>query len=90
MGRRLKESALAFALVAAALAATVIALEGAVRLLLPQQLILYRPDLYREDALVGWHFVGDLDTRVNTGEPEGHRVVAELLEPRVSELLLTR
>ena len=70
MGRRLKKSALAFALVAAALAASVIALEGAVRLLLPQQLIFYRPELYREDALVGWHFVGDLDTRVNTGERE--------------------
>ena len=70
MESRLRESALAFALVAAALAASGIALEAAVRLFLPQQLIFYRPDLYREDALLGWHFVRDLDTRVNTGERE--------------------
>ena len=70
MGRQLRESALAFALVAVALAASGIALEAAVRLFLPQQLIFYRPDLYREDALLGWHFVRDLDTRVNTGERE--------------------
>jgi hypothetical protein len=30
---------------------------------------------------------GRVDTHL---EPEGHRVVAELLEPRLSELLLTR
>ena len=51
-----------------ALAVCLLLLEGAVRLLLPQQLLFYRPDLYRQDERIGWRFAPGLDARVNTGE----------------------
>jgi lysophospholipase L1-like esterase len=56
------------ALSALALAVCLLLLEGVVRLLLPQQLLFYRPDVYRQDERIGWRFAPGLDTRVNTGE----------------------
>ena len=93
MARRLRESALAFALVAAALAATLIALKGAVRLLLPQLGARQLAALDATPALCAAWRAGarDLYDRVNIHlEPEGHRVVADLLESPVGERLLTR
>jgi lysophospholipase L1-like esterase len=66
--RRAKELVPMLALSALALAACLLLLEGVVRLLLPQQLLFYRPDLYRQDERIGWRFAPGLDTRVNTGE----------------------
>jgi hypothetical protein len=66
--RGAKELFLMLSLAALTLAASLLLLEGVVRLFLPQQLLFYRPDIYREDERVGWRFAPDLDTRVNTGE----------------------
>ena len=66
--RRARQLVPRLALSALALAVCLLLLEGAVRLFLPQQLLFYRPDLYRLDEHLGWRFAPDLDTRVNTGE----------------------
>jgi len=56
--------------------------EGLVRLVLPQQLIVDRPDVWQPVRGTGWRKLPDVDTRINTGEQEvrlrtdasGHRV----------------
>jgi lysophospholipase L1-like esterase len=67
---RPSRGAAACALAAVAFGTGVLALEGLVRAFLPQQLIHYRPELYREDPRVGWRFAPHLDTSVDTGERE--------------------
>jgi hypothetical protein len=59
-------SNLALALVSVAVA--LLAAEAVVRLFLPQQLILVRPDIWRPDDKTGWRRCGNIDTRVNWGE----------------------
>lgn len=44
--------------------------EGLVRLLVPQSLILLRPDIYVPIEQLGWKHAPNTDTRVNTGEGE--------------------
>jgi len=59
--------------------------EGFVRLFLPQQLVLVRPDIWQSDSVSGWKQAPFINTEVNTGErsvhlytdKHGHRVGAE-------------
>lgn len=64
---------------------TLLLLEGLVRIFLPQQLILVRPDVWIPDNVVGWRHSPNLDAKINTGEREirlltdayGHRIGIE-------------
>jgi len=47
-------------------------LELCVRLLAPQQLISFRPDIYVPEAGRGWHLAANLNTTIKTGEGEVH------------------
>lgn len=69
-------------LLAVSTAFALLAGEGLVRVLLPQQLILIRPDIWQPHDGLGWVQAADLDTTVNTGErsvrlitdAHGHRI----------------
>jgi len=65
---RLKRAAQAALLAASSLVLVLVALELAVRLLAPQQLIRLRPDVWIPDDGLGWRHAPNLDVRVNTGE----------------------
>ncbi len=70
------------ALLAASTALSLLLAEGLVRLLVPQQPILLRPDVWQPDDGLGWVQGPNLDTRINTGERQvrlltdgqGHRI----------------
>jgi hypothetical protein len=49
---------------------SLIAVEGLIRVLLPQSLILLRPDIYTPTEQLAWRHAPDVDTGVNTGERE--------------------
>jgi len=71
--------------------------EVAVRIFLPQQLILIRPDIWIPDDPLGWRHAPNLDTRVNTGErtvrlmtdARGYRVGTQrVIDPELRVLAL--
>ncbi|UCG50458.1 MAG: hypothetical protein JSW58_09595 [Candidatus Latescibacterota bacterium] len=64
MTERLKSTALLFG----SFVVGVLLLELAVRLFLPQQLILLRPDIWQPDSITGHRHAADIRTRVNWGE----------------------
>jgi hypothetical protein len=55
-------------LLGASLSLSIIVLEVAVRAILPQQLVLLRPDIWEAVDTLGWRHTAGIDTRVNTGE----------------------
>jgi hypothetical protein len=56
------------ALVLVSVAVALLAAELLIRVLLPQQLILVRSDIWRPDDTTGWRRRENIDTRVNGGE----------------------
>lgn len=70
--------------------------ESAVRLVLPQQLVSRRADIYRPEEGTGWRRRGSVDTEINTGErsvrvrtdAEGFRVDTSGARTGSRELLL--
>ncbi len=66
--KRFKNISLNVLLGLVAVLVTLLLLEGLVRLVLPQQLIVHRPDVYTYDPVVGWHQTPNQDTTINTGE----------------------
>jgi hypothetical protein len=64
----MRRTLLNVALVLASVAVGLLAMELIVRVLLPQQLILVRPDIWRPDDTTGWRRCENIDTRVNWGE----------------------
>jgi len=70
---------------------TLLLAEVAVRFVLPQQLIVPRPELYKADGTFGWRHVANADTTINTGEglvqmktdERGYRITAPSLAPGV-------
>ncbi len=82
--RSVKTILVHLALIVGSTLLTVGVLEGVVRIVWPQKLIVLRPDLWIPDDEVGWRNAPNLDTKVNTGERDvrlltdarGHRVPA--------------
>jgi len=74
---------------------SLVVVEGLVRLLAPQPLILLRPDIFIPTEQLGWRHAPDVDTRVNTGEREirwrtddqGMRIGGDLPEPSEIKLV---
>ncbi len=64
----MRKTVLNLALVLISAAVALLAAELIVRVLLPQQLILVRPDIWRPDDTTGWRRRENIDTRVNGGE----------------------
>ena len=76
---------------------TILITEFFIRLLLPQQLILLRPDIWQSDDFLGWKHKPSLKTTVNTGEKmvniltdeNGYRVgVKKIISPKYTILAL--
>ena len=66
--RRLRAIAIGLVLAGVAVLLSLLLLEGAVRLLAPQQLVAGRPDVFMPRDSVGWQFRPGLSTTLNTGE----------------------
>ena len=87
--RRRSRAALA-ALAIGSLLLALLAAEAAVRALAPQQLVVYRPDIWEPYLGLGWVHRAGLDVEINTGErsvrlrtdANGHRIG---LEPRAAD-----
>ena len=70
------------ALTAGSILLMFVIIEGLVRVFIPQQLILIRPDIWAPKNVVGWQHAPNLDIKINTGEREirlltdanGHRI----------------
>ncbi len=70
------------ALATCSTAFTLLVLELGVRLLVPQQLITLRPDIWQPAEIFGWRHAPDADTTINVGEGDvrwrtddrGHRI----------------
>ncbi len=65
---RLKAIAGNLVLLVGSLVVALLVAEAAVRIVVPQQLILLRPDIWVPVDSLGWRHATNLDTRVNTGE----------------------
>jgi hypothetical protein len=74
---------------------SLVVVEGLIRLLAPQSLILLRPDIYIPTEQLAWRHAPNVDTRVNTGEREirwktddqGIRIGGDLSKPSEMTLL---
>lgn len=90
--QRLKRTLPGLALTFAATLIALLGLELAVRLVLPQQLILLRPDVWQPHDGLGWRHTPHLDVDINTGErtirlrtdANGFRVASESQPPNMS------
>lgn len=67
-GRVMKRALQNTGLIAASILVGLVALEVLVRVFIPQQLILVRPDIWMPDSVTGFRRCPEIDTRVNWGE----------------------
>lgn len=73
---------------------TLLILEALVRVFLPQQIIMLRPDIYQSVADVGWRHAPNVDTTVNTGEgpvrlitdENGYRIGPDMPAPGTEDI----
>jgi hypothetical protein len=71
--KKLKTLALRASLLLTSLLVTLLILEVVVRIFIPQQLIVRRPNMYKPDTNgLGWKHQANVSTVVNTGEGEVH------------------
>lgn len=74
---RVKEYFIRIILIVTSLTITLFVLEGLVRLFIPQQLIIIRPDIWIPAETYGWAHAPNLDTPINTGERTTHLITDE-------------
>jgi hypothetical protein len=95
-GHSATELGIGLALMLASLGLVLLLLEGAVRTIAPQQLILVRPDVWQPVDVLGWKFRPEVQTRINTGERtvtlrtdvQGYRVGSAVAENPSRQVLL--